>query len=158
MIPRVTNGCTVNSFEISASSSNNNFDTLDFDPSTQQFAQVMRVLPNNWSGSSPLSARFYWTTYSTATAGNVVWNLAATSLTNSSPLSSTVGTSQSALAPFVSLSAMHVSPLTNSITIAGTPAGSSPILFQISRDAANIADTYATTSSLLGVEISYPSL
>ena len=47
---------------------------------------------------------------------------------------------------------VHVAPQSSEITIAGTPADSDFIMFEISRD---ISDTLAVDAKLLGVVIEY---
>lgn len=147
-IPRTTSGAGVDSREIIL----NNYDELLFDPASTEFAQALMVLPSNYA-TGTVNARFAWT--ASGATGSVVWGMQGLSLTNTSALSGSFGTAQVSTGSITANNLISINPVTAPITLAGTPAANSPILFQIYRDAPNASDTLAIDARLLGVEISY---
>ena len=145
MIPRTTTGCGVGSYE--STTNKVNYDTCEFDAATSEFAQFIRVLPNNWSYGT-VTARFYWTAASGS--GTVTFQLAGRAFANDDAIDAAMGTAVGATDTLITASDMHVSPATAAITIAGTPAANVPVIFEVSRD---IADTLAVDALLIGVEI-----
>ncbi len=150
MIPRTTNGCGINSTESSTNKVNS--DTLDFDTSTQEFAQFIRSLPNNWNAGT-VTVKFFWTAASGS--GGVVWALAGYTFGDGVAIDTAMGTAQQIADTFLSANQAHVSSATPAITIGGTPATGTPIIFEVKRVPADSSDTLAVDASLLGVEITY---
>lgn len=148
-IPNTLSGCGVDSRSLSA----NNYDELLFDPGSDEFAQALVVLPNNYTNTQTVSARFYWT--ASSGSGNVTWGLQGIAFSDSNTLSSAVGTAQVVNDSLININSMHVTAPTPTVTLAGTPAANRPILFQIYRDSSadNTNDTLAVDARLLGVEI-----
>jgi len=145
MIPRTTAGCGVNSSE--TTTNDVNYDTLDFDATTAEGAQFIAILPNNWNYGT-VTARFYWTADSGS--GTAIFSLAGRAFANDDALDQAEGTLQSATDTLITAGDMHVSPATAAITIAGTPAANTPVIFEVLRDT---ADTLAVDARLLGIEI-----
>lgn len=147
-IPRTTNGCGVDSRELATNRTN--YDELLFDPATNEFAQALSILPNNYNNAT-LSARFYWT--SSTGSGAVVWGLQGRAYADNDTLDTAFGTAQTTTDTLLATNYMHVTSATNAITIAGTPTANRPILFQIYRDATAVGDTLGSDARILGVEI-----
>ena len=150
-IPRTTNGCGVDSREFATNRTN--WDELLFDAGADEFAQAVIILPNNYNNSE-VTARFYWTG-SGATDGtdDVVWGIQARAFANDDALDTAFGTAQTITDTILAINDMHISSATSAVTISGTPAANTPILFQIYRDADAVGDTYGHDARLLGVEI-----
>lgn len=147
-IPRTTTGCGVDSRELATNLTN--YDELLFDPATNEFAQALTILPNNYNNST-ITGRFYWT--SSTGSGAVVWGLQGRAYADDDTLDAAFGTAQTVTDTLLATNDMHVTSATSAITIAGTPAANRPILFQIYRDAAAGGDTLASDARFLGVEI-----
>jgi hypothetical protein len=147
-IPRTTTGCGVDSRELATNFTN--YDELLFDPATNEFAQALTILPNNYNNST-ITGRFYWT--SSTGSGSVVWGLQGCAYADGDSLDQAFGTAQTATDTLIATNSMHVTSATSAITIAGTPAANRPILFQIYRDASAGGDTLASDARFLGVEI-----
>jgi hypothetical protein len=154
MIPRSFSGSGVNSVELTGSA-RPNYDVLEFDAGIAEYAQVIRVLPNNWSGTSTVTGKFYWT--ATGGSGAVVWGLRGRCYSDDNPINSggTLGTGQTATDTLLKAYDMHISPATSAVTISGSLANGKPIIFEVYRDATNGSDTLAVDAQLLGVEITY---
>jgi len=147
-IPRTTNGCGVDSRELATNRTN--YDELLFDPATNEFAQALTILPNNYNLST-VTARFYWT--ASTGSGAVIWGLQGRAYADGDSLDQAFGTAQTVTDTLITTNSMHATSATGAITIAGTPAANKPILFQIYRDASAGGDTLASDARFLGVEI-----
>lgn len=147
-IPRTTNGCGVDSRELATNFTN--YDELLFDPATNEFAQALTILPNNYNNST-ITVRFYWT--ASTGSGSVVWGLQGRAYADDDSLDQAFGTAQTTTDTLLATNDMHITSATSAITIAGTPAANRPILFQLYRDATAAGDTLGSDARLLGVEI-----
>jgi hypothetical protein len=147
-IPRTTTGAGVDSRE--TTTNDQNFDELLFDPGTDEFAQALTILPNNYNNST-ITARFYWTAASGS--GAVVWAIQGRAFADDDALDTAFGTAQTVTDTLLAADDMHITSATSAVTIGGTPAANRPIQFQIYRDADAGGDTLAVDARLLGVEI-----
>ena len=154
-IPRTTTGAGIDSREQSTNKINT--DELLFDAGTDEFAQAMIVMPNNWNAGT-VTAKFHWTG-SGATDGtdDVVWGLQGRAYANDDALDQAMGTAQTATDTLTATNDVDISPATSAITLGGTAAAGNPVIFQVYRDADAAGDTYGHDARLLGVEISYTS-
>lgn len=155
-IPRTTNGCGVDSRELATNRTN--WDELLFDAGTDEFAQALTILPNNYNNGT-ITARFYWTG-SGATDGSddVIWGIQGRAFADADDLDIAFGTAQTVTDTLAVINDMQISAATSAVTIGGTPAANRPILFQIYRDADAGGDNYGHDARLLGVEISYTAI
>jgi len=149
-IPRTTTGCGVDSRETSTNKAN--FDELLFDTGTEEYANALAILPNNYNNST-VTARFYWTAASGS--GGVAWGLRGRAYGDDDALDQAQGTGQVATDTLITANDVHVTSATSAITIAGTPAANKPIQFEIYRVVSDAADTLGVDARLLGVEILY---
>lgn len=149
-IPRTTGGCGVNSLE--AATNKVNYDVLEFDTGTQEYAQAAVVMPNNWNGST-ITANFHWTAASGS--GGVTFTLAGRSLADNGAIDQAMGTAQKSDDTLQTANNVHISPTTSAITLAGSPAAGQLVILEISRAVSDGNDTLAVDARLLGVEIIY---
>lgn len=152
-IPRTTTGCGINSLE--ASTNKVNYDVLEFDPSTAEYAQVAIVMPSNWNAGT-VTAKFHWTAASGS--GSVVWGLSGRAYADNNALDQATGTAQTVTDTLLTAVYEHITSATSAITLAGSPAAGQMVIFQLYRDATNGSDTLAVDAQFLGVEISYTSV
>jgi hypothetical protein len=68
-------------------------------------------------------------------------------------LDTAFGSAQTVTDTLIATDDMHITSATSAVTIGGTPAANTPILFQIYRDADAGGDTLSSDARLLGVEI-----
>lgn len=145
MWPRVTGGCSsLTQSEIATSLFN--IQSLDFDQTTQEFAQFQLVLPRKWNNGT-ITAVVYWTAASGT--GTVQWGISAGAYSNDDPLTTALGSAQTSDDTLITTNDLHISPATSAITVAGTPADADFLAIQISRNPAS--DTLNADAKLLGV-------
>ena len=146
-IPRTTNGCGVDSRELSTHRAN--FDELLFDAGTDEFAQALVVMPSNYNNST-VNALFYWT--ASSGSGSVIWGIQARGFADDDALDTAIGTAQTVTDTLLAANDMHISPVTGAVST-GAVAANNPIQFQIYRDADPAGDSLGVDARLLGVEI-----
>lgn len=149
-IPRTTTGCGVNSLETTTNKVN--YDVLAFDPGTIEYAQVARIMPNNW-GAGTITFKPHWTAASGS--GDVVWQLSARAYANDDALDQATGTPQTSTDTLTTAVDLDIGPASSAITIAGTPANGQLVIFEVSRKATDGGDTLAVDALLLGIEITF---
>jgi len=154
MVPRTTNGCGVNSSELSTNKIN--FDTCDFDTAvgagSEERAQFLRVLLDNWNPGT-VTAKFHWT--ADGGSGGVVWSLAGRSLSDDDAIDTAMGTAQQVADTLLAASDMHTTAATPAITIGGTPAVGVPVMWEVCRKNNDASDTLAVDARLLGITLTY---
>jgi hypothetical protein len=151
MWPRVTGGCA-SLAQTEMTTSLFNVQSLDFDQTTQEFAQMQFVMPRNWNNGT-ITATVYWTAESGS--GGVVWAISGGAYSNDDALTVALGTAQTTSDTFIAANDLHVTSATSAITFAGTPADSDFLAVQISRNPADGSDTLNADAKLLGVRITY---
>jgi hypothetical protein len=149
-IPKTTSGCGVDSRE--TSTNDQNFDELLFDAASDELADALVILPNNYNNGT-ITARFFWTAASGS--GGVAWGIQGRAFANDDALDTAAGTAQLVTDTLIAADDMHVTSATSAVTIGGTPAANTPIQFTVYRDVSDAADTLAVDARLLGVEILY---
>lgn len=153
MWPSTTSGCQPNTLTETATNKQNIY-TLDFDPTTQEFAEGNIGMPSDWDGGT-VTATFHWKASGTST-NSAVWQCQGRSYGDSETLDQAWGTAQSvADAHTATADQVLVSAPTAAITLAGTPAASELVLFRIARVPGDASDTLAVDAQLIGVMIAY---
>jgi hypothetical protein len=147
MWPRTTGPCSdLTKTEIATSLFN--IQSLDFDQTTQEFAQFQIALPRKWNNGT-VTAVFYWT--AAAGSGDVQWGISGGAYSNDDALTVAFGTAQTVDDTLIATNDLHITSATSAITLAGTPAAADFLAFQISRNPGS--DTLTADAKLLGVSI-----
>jgi hypothetical protein len=129
---------------------------MDFDATTQEFAQFSIRMPKSWNEST-ITACFTWS-HATATVNyGVVWALEAVALSNDDAADTAFGTAQQIADTGGTTNDIYVTSETPAITIAGTPAAEDFVVFQVKRVVADASDTLAVDARLHGVTIYFTS-
>ncbi len=147
--PSVTGGCAAQAI-ITSASNQPDIASLDFDPTTQEYAQFSIPMPKSWDEGT-ITFKPIWSHASTATNFGVVWDLQAVAVSDADGLAAAYGTSQTSTDTGGTTNAMYVGPESSAITIAGSPAAEDVVMFRISRVTANGSDTMAIDARLMGV-------
>jgi hypothetical protein len=152
MVPRTTNPPSAGTLEMTTNK--NMVKTLDFDPTTQEFAQFDIRMPKSWNEGT-VSFIPVWSHAATATNFGVVWGLDAVAVSDDDALDVAFGTAQTSTKTGGTTNDIYQGPESAAITIAGTPAAGDLVMFRIHRDPADAADTMAIDARLHGVLVLY---
>ncbi len=148
--PRTTNGASTTT--ISQSVTNTVMTTgLDFSGTISQYAQFKFTAPKSWDAGT-ITFKVHMQTISGA--GDVIWRLRAVALRDGVAVDTAFGSFVGTTAK--TLSAVNTETITaesTAVTIANAPAKSDTIVLEISRDAANAADTHQGIVTLTRVDI-----
>jgi hypothetical protein len=148
MYPNTTNGAEAAQVELTAGQPE--LKALDFDASTDEFAQFAVSFPKSWNEGT-VTYQVYFTSAGTNT-GDCIWTLAGVAVSDNDAIDSAFGTAVSVTkAHSGTANDLDVSSESSAITIAGTPAAGDEVFFQISRDADNGSDTLTGDARLLGI-------
>lgn len=90
MVPATTTGAAQN--KNVATTNVQNYYTLDFDTTTQEFAHATIAMPSDWNGGT-ITAQFWWTATGTST-NSVVWALEGRSYGDSETIDQAYGGAQ----------------------------------------------------------------
>ncbi len=149
MKPRASNPPASGSTETTTNKVN--FDTLDFDGTAAEYAQFDWLMPKRWNEGT-VTAEFVWT--APGGTGNVVWGIQAVAISDDDVIDAAFGTAQTVTDAVTATTDMMRSAATSAMTVAGTPANSDLVKFQVYRDAANGSDTLnAIDAKLIGVNL-----
>jgi len=154
MTPTETAGCAdIASVETTAGRPD--MRVLDFDASTQEYAQFSVAMPKSWNGST-ITAEFYWTTTATDTDA-CIWAIQGLTVSNDETIDQVYGTAITVTDNVISgAEEVLISPTTSAVTLAGgTPAAGDLAFFQVYRDADDGSDNMAEDARLIGVKIHY---
>jgi len=149
---RTTNGPSYGSTEMATNK--NMFKTLDFDTSTQEFAQFEVHFPKSWNLST-VTFQPVWSHASTATNFGVVWALQAVARSDDDAGDVAFGTEQTSTDTGGTTNDIYIGPESSAITIAGTPAAGDTVQFQIKRNPSDGSDTLAIDARLHGIRLFY---
>jgi hypothetical protein len=148
MTPRTTSGPSTGTSE----SSTNHImrSTLDFDQTTNEYAQFLFPMPKSWNEGT-VTAQFLWE--SPGGTGNVVWGIQAVAISDDDVIDAAFGTAQTVIDAVTAITDLMQSAFTAAMTVAGTPADNDLVCFQVYRDAGNGSDTLAADAKLIGIRL-----
>ena len=150
MYGATTNGADPQQIETSAGRPD--LKVLDFDKSTDEFAQFSVAFPKSWNEGT-VTFQFYWTPAGTS-VGNCVMALQGVACGDSDTIDVAYGTAIQVLdAGIGTVEDQQVSSVSSAVTIAGSPAVDQQVYFQIFRDANDGNDTFDQDCRLLGIKI-----
>lgn len=153
MLPSTSAGCAELAIvEISAGQPD--VATLDFDASTEEYAQFSVAMPKSWDLGT-LTVEFLWSHASTDTNFDVTWGAQAVAISNDDALGASYGTAQTVSDTGGTANDLYVSAATGAITAGGTPAAGDVLFFRVYRDADDSGDNLAVDARLHGVRILY---
>lgn len=152
--PQSVNPCGSLTTTANANATQPDFRTLAFDAGTDEFAQFSIAMPKMWDEGTVLFT-FYWT--HAGSAGNdVIWTIAGTSVSNDEAIGGVIfGTAVNYQDTALTAKDLHIISSDTALTIAGSPAVGDVCFFQISRDANNGNDDFASDALLMGVKMTY---
>jgi len=152
MAPRITNGPLPAVIEVT--SNKNIIKTLNFDATTQQYAQFDITMPKSWDGG-PVNYMVYWSHPTTSSVFGVAWSLDAVSISNGYFLDTGFGTAVLVRDTGGSFDTMWISPESTPLTIGGFAPSQTYVQFRISRVPADSLDTMTVVARLHGIQLYY---
>lgn len=153
MVPRTTTGAAAATVESTTNKVMN--DVLDFDQTTEEFAQFRVSMPDAWDRGT-IKARVYWTAASGT--GGVTWGLRGTTYRDDDAIDVAFGTEVNVSDTLIAADDVHITAATAAITIGGTHALHNLIIMQIARKVSDAGDTLTADARLLGVKLQYLEL
>jgi hypothetical protein len=152
MWPSTTNGCAALA-KTELGTNDVDIQTLDFDQTTEEYAQFSWKPPRNWNEGT-ITAVFDWST--TATSGDCIWALQGTAVGDDDAMDAAWGTAQTVTdTAKATASDLATTSATSAITIGGTPTEGDRIHFRVYRDADAAGDTLAADARLHGIRITF---
>ena len=148
MTPRTTNGAAIGLVEMTTNK--NMVYTLDFDASTQEFAQFDIRMPKSWNEGT-ITFIPVWSHAATVTNFGVVWGLDAVAISDDDAMDVAFGTAQTSTDTGGTTNDSYQGPESAAITVAGTPAAGDLVQYRIHRDPSDGGDTLAVDARLHGV-------
>ena len=125
---------------------------LDFDASTDEFAQFSIAMPKSWNEGT-LTYQVYWTPGSTNT-GDCIFGLQAVACADGDTIDVAYGTAVNVTdAGIGTVEDQQISSESGAVTVAGSPAAGELTYFQLFRDANAGGDTFSADARVLGVKI-----
>lgn len=152
MVSRTTNGAAAGSVEMTTNK--NMVKTLDFDATTQEFAQFDIRMPKSWDEGT-VTFIPVWSHPSTTTNFGVVWGLDAVAISDDDTMDVAFGTEQTSTDTGGTTNDAYQGPESSAITVAGTPAAGDLVQFRIHRNVSDGSDTMAVDARLHGVVLLY---
>jgi len=125
---------------------------LDFDASTNEFAQFSVAFPKSWNEGT-VTYQVFWTP-STTNTGNCIFGLQGVAIGDGDTIDVAYGTAVNITdAGIGTVEDQQVSPVSSAVTIAGSPAVDEQTYFQLYRDANAGTDTFTGDARVLGIKI-----
>ena len=152
MTARTTNGAASGTAEMSTNKQM--FKTLDFDTTTQEFAQFAIHMPKGWNEST-VTFQPVWSHASTTTNFGVVWALEGYAFSDDDAGDAAFGTAQTSTDTGGTTNDIYIGPESSAITIGGSPAENDYVIFQIKRNVSDGSDTMAIDARLHGIKLFY---
>ena len=151
MYPNTTNGAAALA-QVELTAGQPELKCLDFDASTDEFAQFAVAFPKSWNEGTVTFQAFF--TSAGTNTGNAIFTLAGVAVSDNDAIDAAFGTAGSVTkAHSGTANDLDVSSESSAITIAGTPAAGDEVFFQVSRDADNGSDTLTGDARLLGIKL-----
>jgi len=148
MYPNTTNGAEAAQVELS---NGPEIKVLDFDKSSDEFAQFSVAFPKSWNAGT-VTFQAFFTATSTDT-GTTAWGLSGVAIADNDSCNTAFGTQVVATAKAHSGTSndLDVANESGAVTIAGSPGANEQVFFQISRDVS--ADDLDADARLLGIKL-----
>lgn len=125
---------------------------LDFDASTDEFAQFSVAFPKSWNEGT-VTYQVFWTPSSTNT-GDCIFGLQGVAIGDGDTIDVAYGTAVNVTdAGIGTIEDQQVSAVSSAVTIAGSPAVDQQTYFQLYRDANAGGDTFTGDARVLGIKI-----
>ncbi|MBL0918049.1 MAG: hypothetical protein IBJ14_05060 [Hydrogenophaga sp.] len=151
MSPSAAVGCAA--LAIVATSANQpDLQTLNFDTTTQEFAQFSFVMPRKWNEGT-VTFKAHWSHPSTSTNFGVAWQLQAVAVGDDDAIASAYGTEQVVTDTGGTTNDLYSTAESSAITVGGSPQAEDMVFFRVARVPSNGSDTLAVDARLHGITL-----
>lgn len=151
MTPSATGGCAALA-TIATAANQPDIQTLDFDTTTEEYAQFSVVMPKSWNENT-ITFRAHWSHASTTTNFGVAWKLQAVAVSDDDAIAVAYGTAVAVTDTGGTTNDLYTTAESSAITVAGTPAAEDMVFFRVFREPSNGSDTMAIDARLHGVTV-----
>lgn len=151
MAPSAAGGCAALG-TVASAANQPDIVSLDFDPTTQEYAQFAIPMPESWDEGT-ITFMPIWSHSATVTNFGVVWDLQAVAISNDDGIAVAYGTAQTSTDTGGTTNDVYIGPESAAITVGGTPAAGDVVYFRISRVTGNGSDTMAVDARLHGIRL-----
>lgn len=151
MSPSATGGCAALA-TIASAANQPDIQTLDFDPTTQEYAQFGFVMPKKWNEGA-ITFVPQWSHAATTVNFGVVWSLQAVAVGNDDAIATAFGTAQTSSDTGGTTNDLYAGPESSAITVGGTPGAEEMVFFRLSRVTGDGGDTMAIDARLHGITV-----
>lgn len=149
MAPSITGGCATLA-RIASAANQPDIASLDFDTTTQEYAQFYLTMPKSWNEGTVTFAPV-WSHAATTVNFGVVFDLQAVAVSDLDPIAVAYGTAVTSTDTGATTNTLYMGPESAAMTVAGTPANEDTVFFRVSRVVANAGDTMAIDARLMGI-------
>jgi len=151
----ITSGCG-DQYLDESSTNKVNMGSFPFDKDAVEYAFVNVAMPDDYAGGD-VYAKFYWKHGSGGSAFKVSWGLQGVGFGDGDALDAAHGTAEYANDEGGTAETLYISPITDAITLAGTPAAGDLVALRVLRKADDGSnDTLDVDANLVGVMLWYP--
>ena len=152
MFGTTTNGADAQAVETTATRPE--LKVLDFDASTNEYAQFSIAMPKSWNLGT-VTWQAFWSP-STTNGGDCIFGLQGVGCANDDTADVVFGTATEVTDTAIgTVEDVQVTSASGATTIAGTPADDDLTFFQLFRNAADGSDTFTGDARLLGIKLFY---
>jgi hypothetical protein len=148
--PSFTGGCGTG--HVASASNQPDIRTLDFDQTTQEFAQFGIVMPKSWDEGT-VTYKAHWSHASTTTNFGVAWELQAVAVSDDDAIAVSYGTAVAVTDTGGTTNDLYTTSESSAITVAGTPAAEDMVFFRVARAPSNGSDTMSVDARLHGITL-----
>lgn len=149
--PSTSGGCAALA-TVATSANQPDLQTLDFDTTTQEFAQFSIVMPKKWNEGT-VTFKAHWSHPATTVNFGVAWQLQGVAVGDDDAIAAAYGTEQVVTDTGGTTNDLYSSAESAAITIAGAPAAEDMVFFRVARVPSNGADTLAVDARLHGITL-----
>jgi hypothetical protein len=151
MTPSATGGCA-SLANIASAANQPDIQTLNFDSTTQEYAQFSIKMPPSWDEGT-LTFRPVWSHAATTTNFGVAWELQAVAVGDDDTIAVNYGTAVAVTDTGGTTNDQYTGDESAAITVAGSPQAGDVVYFRVSRNPSNGSDTMAIDARLHGIEV-----
>jgi hypothetical protein len=115
------------------------------------------VLPPDYDGGE-LTAQVYWTTNDASPSGDISWKIDGRAYTDGDSLDNSWGAAVEIVDSIIGQNILHISDISDGITLAGNRSSGKHAQIQICRDGSDESDTSSNSVVLLYVLLKYTAI